>query len=98
IALVAPSQVRQAELEGFVNGVGGVAEAEELYGGVHAVAAGLLHEGDVVDVEPADEVGSEGFNNWLDGGFEAGAERGDGVFDEVEALGFGDGAVGIFGE
>src|SRR5205807_8815599 len=46
---------------------------------------GGLHDGKGIEIEPADGFGIDGRDEFLFGGFEAGAERGDSIFDEVEA-------------
>src|SRR5213593_3334215 len=73
ITLVAPGQMHEAEIKCLVDGVGRVTEAEQLYAGIDSVAAGLLQNGCGVDVEPAHQIRAEGFDDWLDGSFEAGA-------------------------
>ena len=65
--------------------VEGDAHVETGFSGGEAVRTGLLHDGQRLEVEPADGGGIDGADDLLFFGFEAGAKRGDAVFNEVKA-------------
>jgi hypothetical protein len=56
-----------------------------------------LHNGEAIEIEPADSVGIELLDGDLFGGFEPGAERGDAIFDEVEPSTAHDVVLGVIG-
>jgi hypothetical protein len=82
---VAPGERFETEVEDAVEFVEGDAHVKTGFGGGEAIATGLLHDGQGFEIEPADGGGVDGFDGDGFHGFEAGAERGDAIFDEVEA-------------
>lgn len=85
VAGVAPGKGLKAEIEDAVEFVEGNAHVETGFCGSETIAAGLLHDGECVEVEPTDGGRIESANGLLFFGFEAGAEGGDAIFDEVQA-------------
>jgi hypothetical protein len=78
-------QAFETEIEGAVEFVEGNAHVETDFGGGQTGAPGLLHDGEAVEVEPTDGVWVDGPNDAAFGSFQPGAERGDTIFDEIEA-------------
>jgi hypothetical protein len=78
-------EIGKAEVENAIEFVEGNTHVETGFGGVETITASLLHDGQTVEVEPADGVRVKGFDRCAFRGFEARAKRGDAVFDEVEA-------------
>ena len=85
VARVAPREGFEAEVEDAVEFVEGDAHVEAGFGGGEAIASGLLHDGEGIEIEPADSGGIDGADGLLFFGFEPGAKRGDTVFYEVES-------------
>ena len=83
-AFVAPGERGEAEVEDAVQFVKGDAHVEASFGGGESVASGLLHDGKRVEIEPTDGAGIDGVDGCVFGGFEAGAQGRDAVFDEIE--------------
>src|SRR2546428_75923 len=65
IAFVAPGQMRQAQVQALVDGIDRVAEGEEFDGRIDALAPRLLHNRNRIEIEPADQVRSEGLDDWF---------------------------------
>src|SRR6266404_1608974 len=84
IAGVAPGEGFETEIEEPVQLVERYAHVETGFGGDEAAAAGLLHDGNALGVEPADGFRVYGLDGGAFVGFEAAAEGCDAVFDEVE--------------
>jgi hypothetical protein len=85
VAGVAPREGFEAEVEDAVKFVERDAHIEAGFGGGEPGAPGGLHEGEAIEIEPADGIRSDGFDGGLFVSFEPSAERGDAVFDKVEA-------------
>jgi len=84
VAGVAPGEGFEAEVEDAVEFVERDAHVEAGFGGGEAIAAGLLHDGESVEIEPADGGGIDGADSLLFFGFEPGAKWGDAIFDKIE--------------
>ena len=78
-------EVGETEVEHAVEVVEGDAHVEAGFGGGEAIATRLLHDGQAIELEPSDGLRIKGLDGEALGGFEAGAEGSDAVFDEVQA-------------
>jgi hypothetical protein len=78
-ASVAPWEGFEAEIEKPIEFVERNTHVKANLGGGQAVAAGFLHDGETVEVKPADGVWVDFFDGGLLFGFEACAERGNAV-------------------
>ena len=73
IAVVAPREFFEAEIEVFVEFVEGNSHVKTKLGGSQTAAARFLHDRQAVDIKPADRIGVDRLNDALFLGFEAGA-------------------------
>ena len=85
VADIAPGLGLEAQVENAVKFVEGDAHFEAGPGGGEAIATGLLHDGQGVEIEPANGGGIDRADGLLFFSFEAGTERGDTIFNEIEA-------------
>src|SRR5689334_17724379 len=74
VARVTPGEVLKAEVKDAVELVEGDAHVKAGFSGGQTIAACLLHDGQGVEVEPADSRGVDGANGVLFFGFEPGAK------------------------
>ena len=84
VASIAPGKGLKAKVQDAIEIVEGNAHVKAGLGCGKAVATGLLHYWQGVEVEPADGGGVNRPDGLLFFGFEPGAERGDTVLDEIE--------------